>query len=79
MMEAIRSSEMSVLTRATWRNVPEDVILHTHHRENVKSYITLSGWALQRRRNVFPVRYELGFLSQKTFSIVAAVKTSNIT
>jgi hypothetical protein len=26
MMEAIRSSEMSVLTIVTWRNIPEDVI-----------------------------------------------------
>jgi hypothetical protein len=28
MMEALRSSEMSVLTRATWRNFPEDGIIH---------------------------------------------------
>jgi hypothetical protein len=27
MMEAIRSSETSVLTRATWRNIPENSIL----------------------------------------------------
>jgi hypothetical protein len=30
---------MSVLTRATWRNIPEDAILHSHRRENLKSYI----------------------------------------
>jgi hypothetical protein len=29
----------SVLTRATRRNIPEDVILHSHRRENLKSYI----------------------------------------
>jgi hypothetical protein len=27
MMEAIRSSKMPVLTRARWRNIPEDGIL----------------------------------------------------
>jgi hypothetical protein len=38
MMEALSSSETSLLTRATWRNVPEDATLHSHHRENLKSY-----------------------------------------
>jgi hypothetical protein len=28
-----------VLTRATRRNNPEDTILHSHRRENLKSYI----------------------------------------
>jgi hypothetical protein len=26
--------------------VPEDDILHSHRRENLKSYIALTGWAL---------------------------------
>jgi hypothetical protein len=64
----------------TRRNIPEDGILHSHRRENLKYYIALTGWALLRRSNVFHVKYELGSISQKTaFFIVTAVKTSNIT
>jgi hypothetical protein len=32
-MDAIRSSETSVLTGATQRNIPDDGILHSHLRE----------------------------------------------
>jgi hypothetical protein len=46
MMEAISSFETSVLTRASRLNIPEDVILHGHRRENLKSYIELTGCAL---------------------------------
>jgi hypothetical protein len=46
MMEALCSSETSVLTRAIQRNIPEDGLLHSHRHENLKSYIAITGRAL---------------------------------
>jgi hypothetical protein len=40
-IEALGSSERSVLTRAIRRHFPEDAIL-----EDLKSYIALTGWTL---------------------------------
>jgi hypothetical protein len=39
--------------------IPEDDILHSYRRENLKSYIALTGWTLKWRCNVSSVRYEL--------------------
>jgi hypothetical protein len=39
--------------------IPEG-ILNSHCREDLKSYLALTVWALQRRRNMSPVRYEQG-------------------
>jgi hypothetical protein len=42
-MEAILSSETLVHTRCTRRHIPEDGILHSHRRENLRSYMLSSG------------------------------------
>jgi hypothetical protein len=38
MKEALSSSETSVLTRVTLRDISEDIILHSHGHENLKYY-----------------------------------------
>jgi hypothetical protein len=44
--------------------IPEDGILFSHRRENLKSHIALTDWVLWRKRNVFTVRYELGYIPE---------------
>jgi hypothetical protein len=47
MTEAIRSSEMPVLTGSTQPNIPEDGILDRPRHENPNiSHIAITGWAL---------------------------------
>jgi hypothetical protein len=46
MMEALDSTDTSVLTTATRRNIPGDGLLRSHRRENIISYIALTDWAV---------------------------------
>jgi hypothetical protein len=41
MMDAICSSETSVLTRITRRNIREDGILHSNRNENLDNYLEI--------------------------------------
>jgi hypothetical protein len=57
MMEAICSSETPVLIRATWHKIPEDGILHSHCRENLKSKMKIR--LLQKAMlSCWPVKHE---------------------
>jgi hypothetical protein len=45
-MDAIRSTEKSVLKTATRRNISENGIIHSRRRDKLQSYIALTGWAM---------------------------------
>jgi hypothetical protein len=55
MMKGLRSTETSVPTRATRRKIPEDHILHSHRRGNLRSYTLCTclsrGWNNVSRPN----------------------------
>jgi hypothetical protein len=60
-MEATRSSKTSVHTRSKWRHIPEGGILHSHCRENLKSYKESSLLhVVQTDSGTHPASYPMG-------------------
>jgi hypothetical protein len=79
MMEEIYSSETSLPTTATRRNIAEDCIPHSRRRENFRSYIAFTVGLCSGDVMCLLLGTYWVFINQKTaLFIVTAVKTSDL-
>jgi hypothetical protein len=74
-MEALSSSETSVLKRATRRNIQGDAIRHGHRRETLKSYKT---FLLELLQYVVPMFSGMGLLSRLLSQHPSHIKTNSV-
>jgi hypothetical protein len=52
-VKAMKNGVFLVLTRAARRNNPEDTILHSHPRENLKSYIGVKAFSVVPQMSLY--------------------------
>jgi hypothetical protein len=69
-LAVISNRRTSVLTRATRRNIPEDTILHSHCRENLKSCIKAKVFVI-----VFIQKYYYFFIRSSSGSLTYFIKS----
>jgi hypothetical protein len=74
MMKAVDASETSVPTRSTRRHIPEDGILSSHPRDNLKSYKSERGFLVEGNAKL--VKMDACIRSQITKYSYACTKCS---